>query len=514
MKIRTKLIIAFLAVILIPVMLGSGMMTLISAYQTTLLRNVYGIEDDSNLFASTSFRVLAKIASSMEEELDATMRRTPELLEDPEYLAELSNRFAGKNAWLVMEKKGDFFFIGNEDYSEKDVIAMTAVSASGDRYGYESKTGQLVRSKTILYADGTEGTSYIFAALDKALPEYQRALVTFALLTLLILVLTATFMVMWIYRSIVSPLNRLRVATREIRDGNLDFSVEYGSDEIGQLFCDFDEMRIRLKETSEEKLQYDQDSKELISNISHDLKTPITAIKGYVEGIMDGVADTPEKLDRYVRTIYNKANEMTRLIDELTYYSKIDSNRIPYTFIKLNVEDYFRDCADELSMELASENVAFTFENELKEPAVVIADPEQLKKVINNIVGNSVKYMDKPVGHIRLRITSEEDSIEVSIEDNGKGIAPKDLPYVFDRMYRADSSRNSATGGSGIGLSIVKKIIEDHAGRIWATSKEGVGTEMHFVLRKYVEQEKPAEVSSVEEADSAARKKWKPRRKS
>ena len=89
-------------------------------------------------------------------------------------------------------------------------------------------------------------------------------------------------------------------------------------------------MRKRLKDTAEEKVEYDRKSKELISNISHDLKTPITAIKGYVEGIMDGVADTPEKMDRYIKTIYNKANEMDLLINELTLYSKIDSNRIPY----------------------------------------------------------------------------------------------------------------------------------------------------------------------------------------
>ena len=111
---------------------------------------------------------------------------------------------------------------------------------------------------------------------------------------------------------------------------------------------DFEIMRKRLKETAEEKLQYDKDNKELISNISHDLKTPITAIKGYVEGIMDGVADTPEKLNKYICTIYNKANDMSHLIEELTFYSKIDTNRIPYTFNKINIDQYFRDCVEEI----------------------------------------------------------------------------------------------------------------------------------------------------------------------
>ena len=120
---------------------------------------------------------------------------------------------------------------------------------------------------------------------------------------------------------------------------------------------------------------------------------------------------------------------------------------------------------------------------------VIIADAEQLKRVINNIISNSVKYLDKKKGIINIRIKDIGDFIQVEIEDNGRGIAEKDLPYVFDRFYRADSSRNSSKGGSGIGLSIVRKIIEDHGGRIWATSRENTGTVMHFVMRKYQEVE-------------------------
>lgn len=202
---------------------------------------------------------------------------------------------------------------------------------------------------------------------------------------------------------------------------------------------------------------------------------------------MDGVADTPEKMNRYIRTIYNKANDMDRLINELTLYSKIDTNRIPYTFAKINVADYFRDCVEEVQLELESRNIEFGFYNYCEESIVVIADAEQLKRVINNIIGNSIKYFDKPKGKINMRIKDVGDFIQVEIEDNGKGIAQRDLPYIFDRFYRTDSSRNSSKGGSGIGLAIVKKIIEDHGGRIWATSKEGTGTVMYFVLRKYQE---------------------------
>lgn len=308
---------------------------------------------------------------------------------------------------------------------------------------------------------------------------------------LVILIFTSVSVGLWIYRSVATPLVKLRKATQNIKDGNLDFVLDVeGADEFAELCRDFEEMRRRLKESAEEKLVLDKENKELIINISHDLKTPITAVKGYVEGIMDGVADTPEKMDRYVRTIYNKTVEMDHLINELTFYSKIDTNRIPYTFSKLNVEDYFSDCAEEVGLELETRGIQLCYANYVDSDVQVIADGEQIRRVIHNIISNAIKYMDKGKGMkgiIQIRVKDVGDFVQVEIEDNGKGIAAKDLPYIFDRFYRTDVSRNSAKGGSGIGLSIVRKILEDHGGKVWATSREDIGTIMYFVLRKYQE---------------------------
>lgn len=308
---------------------------------------------------------------------------------------------------------------------------------------------------------------------------------------LVILIFTSVSVGLWIYRSVATPLVKLRKATQNIKDGNLDFVLDVeGTDEFAELCRDFEEMRRRLKESAEEKLVLDKENKELISNISHDLKTPITAVKGYVEGIMDGVADAPEKMDRYVRTIYNKTVEMDHLINELTFYSKIDTNRIPYTFSKLNVEDYFSDCAEEVGLELETRGIQLCYANYVDSDVQVIADGEQIRRVIHNIISNAIKYMDKGKGMkgiIQIRVKDVGDFVQVEIEDNGKGIAAKDLPYIFDRFYRTDVSRNSAKGGSGIGLSIVRKILEDHGGKVWATSREDIGTIMYFVLRKYQE---------------------------
>ena len=156
-------------------------------------------------------------------------------------------------------------------------------------------------------------------------------------------------------------------------------------------------------------------------------------------------------------------------------------------FSTVLVNDYFDDCAEDLAMELEARGIEFGYFNYVESDVKIIADVEQLKRVINNIVSNSEKYMDKKHGKINLRVKDVGDFVQIELEDNGKGIGAKELPHIFDRFYRTDASRNSSKGGSGIGLSIVKKIVEEHGGKIWATSKEGTGTVMYFVIRKYQE---------------------------
>ena len=367
------------------------------------------------------------------------------------------------------------------------VILVPLILFSASLYGFSQTQARHMQESSSQASDSDEMV-YDISLAQSSSSQVRLMAKDMILTATIILVFTALSVGLWIYRSIAVPLVKLRKATRNIKEGNLDFVLEVeGNDEFSQICQDFEEMRKRLKESTEEKILMDKENKELISNISHDLKTPITAVKGYVEGIMDGVADTPEKMDRYVRTIYNKTNEMDHLINELTFYSKIDTNRIPYTFSKLNVEDYFSDCAEELGLEMETRGIELVYANYVEKGVQVIADGEQIRRVIHNIVSNAIKYMEKPKGIIQLRVKDVGDFIQVEIEDNGKGIAAKDLPYIFDRFYRTDVSRNSSKGGSGIGLSIVKKIMEDHGGKVWATSRLGIGTIMYFVLRKYQE---------------------------
>lgn len=197
---------------------------------------------------------------------------------------------------------------------------------------------------------------------------------------------------------------------------------------------------------------------------------------------MDGIADTPQKMEKYLKTIYTKANDMSGLVDELSFFTKIDSNTVPYNFTILDANEYFMDCIEELRLDLEVKNIELRLSNELRKGIRITADPEQLKRVINNIVGNSVKYLDKEKGCFRFGLKETGSGLQVELTDNGAGIAAKDLPYIFDRFYRADASRNSKKGGTGLGLAIAKKIIEEHGGKIWAVSEEGVGTSICFTL--------------------------------
>lgn len=494
MKLKTRLATAFLTITILPMFLIVVTVIAVSHYQAKSFRKAYELNEQIELLSNNSMRIFNHLTKKYQEEIRQYLASEPEKFEDQAYLEQLNQQLMDHYAYLIVRKEDQLVFVGNQNELEEmelDEILPGYAALNSEIEGgiyLDGDIQHLVKQIDFLFPDQSKGSIFIVSRVDDSLPEVKFMFMEMFASGISILLITGVLMTIWIYRSILMPLGKLQEATKQIRDGNLDFTLEVDNeDEIGHLCQDFEEMRIRLKESGEEKVQYDKENKELISNIAHDLKTPITAIKGYAEGIMDGVASSPERLDKYIRTIYNKANDMDRLIDELTFYSKIDTNKIPYTYSKINIAQYFGDCVEEVGLDMEAKGIELGYFNYVDEDVIVIADAEQMKRVINNIIGNSIKYLDKKKGIINIRIKDVGDFIEVEIEDNGKGIAAKDLPNIFDRFYRADSSRNSSKGGSGIGLSIVRKIIEDHGGRIWATSKEGIGTEIHFVLRKYQE---------------------------
>ena len=491
MKLKTRLIISFCTIIFVPIILVTLAFIGFRQQQMNELKEQYGIEATDYSYLVNSVQLKNRYTQEDYEKLSELAKDDVKKLTDVDYLTKYSNGLEEKNSYLIVREDQKLLYDGDKkggiteeelpDYGNSTVTSDIGIYIDGNAH-------VLLKQIDFLSENKTKCSLYIITDLDKTSPEIKSIFADMVISVILILIFTAVMLAAWLYRGILTPINKLEEATKNIKEGNLDFTLESeGKDEIGELCQNFEEMRQRLKEYTEERVNNEKENRILISNISHDLKTPITAIKGYAEGIIDGVADSPEKRDRYIRTIYNKTLDMTRLVNELTLYAQIDTNRIPYNFQKLNVSDYFNDCVEELTMDLEEKHVLLQYMDYAADDILIIADPEQLKRVINNVVNNTVKYLDKPSGIINMRIKDVGDFIQVEIEDNGRGISAQDLPYIFDRFYRTDASRNSSTGGSGIGLSIVKKIIEDHGGKIWATSKLGTGTVMYFVIRKYQE---------------------------
>lgn len=490
MKLRTRLLVTFLIIVALPILLTSVAYSILKIATKQNIRENYGVENVSMSLIANPVEGFSDLTDAEYEELQTVAQIAPEQFSNNSFLEHTNQMLLERASCLVIVQDGTILYNGGRLSDEVCEVLSGApnVADFGKQGHYLDGLEVLIKQVDYVTADGGQARAYIVTTVRNFVSA--GLLWAIGLFVLVVLVATGLFLTRWIRTGVFVPLSELNMAMQHIADGDFDYVIEAkgkGNGEISCLYENYNQMRLRLKESAEEKIQADRQNRELISNISHDLKTPITSIKGYVEGIMDGVADTPEKMDRYIKTIYNKANDMNRLINELTIYSGIDSNRIPYNFHKLNVADYFNDCVEEVGLDLESKNIRLNYTNMVSPDTVVIADPEQMKRVINNIVGNSVKYMNKPDGEIDIRILDEIDSVRVEIEDNGKGVSAKEIGHIFERFYRTDASRNSSQGGSGIGLSIVKKIIEDHGGYIWATSKENEGTCMHFVLRKYVE---------------------------
>lgn len=490
MKYKTRLKISLIIIIIFPVALIVMNASIFGKTQLQEIEDHYGIEMDGykNWFDTTM--VMDKISAKNEVIIRDAIEDGKFDGDYLNYAETLNEQLKKTFSYLVVYDNERFTYIGIPDEISSGILVELPVIweentswENGILMGEEEK--YLVYPNSIQHPDGTRGIVYLLAETNRMLPEVQGYMIKFHIMSICTIALMLLCLIIWAERCFFGPVRKLKKAMRGIADGDLSTSVqEEYEDELGGLFRDFESMRLHLKDAIDEKLRYDKDTKELISNVSHDLKTPLTTIKGYVEGIMDGVADSPEKMDKYIKTIYNKANDMERLLGELTLYSKIDTNDIPYNFVRLNVKKYFDDCAEDIRIELESRNFLLTYFNYVNDDVYIAADPEQLYRVMNNIISNSIKYNNKKQGVVNIRIRAEKEYIHVEIEDNGQGVTPEEAGHLFERFYRTDASRNSRTGGSGIGLSIVKKIVEAHGGTIWAVSNKNVGLTIHMMLKR------------------------------
>lgn len=289
-------------------------------------------------------------------------------------------------------------------------------------------------------------------------------------------------------KTITRPLKRLKDAALSIKNEEFDIDINYsGRDEIKEVFTAFNEMRIRLKDIMEKQLKYEKDRTELVTNISHDLKTPITAIKGYIEGIVDGVANTPEKVERYHRTIYKKITLLDKLIENLFLFSKLDLKTVVFNFQKLDLNLFLSDIIEEVRFDAPNLEIEYI---KINDELISLGDPIQLQRVIHNLIGNSIKYCNKDKCFVTVTLEKEDDMARISVKDNGSGINPEALSNIFRRFYRSDPARSSCTEGSGLGLAISKQIIQEHKGTISAYNNADEGVTITFKLPLNVEAKK------------------------
>ncbi|MBW4838259.1 MAG: HAMP domain-containing histidine kinase [Paenibacillaceae bacterium] len=494
MTIRLRLILSYIAMVLIPIFL-----TLLTAM--VLTRVFFGTEDTS-VRGGDGFQFHGHALSEFWEKINEreqlmngvkfVAEQDPELLDDPNFLADTGETLRELQAGLVIVRNGEVTYASadvDQEYLEAELARIDTAQEGHSRWmmsrGPEVGGRYTAERVDFTFDDQGVGTLYLLSDLNPLLGKMSRFMPLMFFSLLVIVAFTNLLLTFFVSRSILRPLYTLKRAAERIKEGELDHPLlMQRKDEFGEVGEAFEEMRERLKHSIHLQLQYEENRKEMLSNISHDLKTPITGIKACVEGLRDRVADTEEKRNKYITMIGQKADDMDRMIEELFLFSKLDLKRLPFDFEPVDVLGFLQSCSEELKADPRFAQVQIELITAVEGPLYAIADRDKLKRVLMNIADNSLHYMNKPEQRLSLELEASPREALVRIRDNGAGIDEAALPKVFERFYRAEASRSSSSGrgGSGLGLAIVRQIIEAHGGIVRADSRAGVGTAISFTL--------------------------------
>ena len=490
MSIRLKMILTYIAIILLSLMIiVGGMLRTTAQFMSDVSENVIG---------DHTFEEIVTVIINNLVDIEYMVRYESDLLEDEAYMKAVEGGISDYQLAMFVEVDDVFVYnsvnsphVQLESFVDELVFDEGHPMREGDKghidtadYTNEDDTFYVIFRRAIDVKD--QGDDYVYTVydgnnkVDFAWSMYGGMYRFIIAIVILIVVLMSVV----VAKTIIKPLNKLEDATIAIKNGNLDFSIQSKKKvEFGRVMNAFDNMRVELKNSINQKLLVEENRKELIASISHDLKTPITSIKGYVEGIRDGVASDEEKLAQYLEVIHTKSIDLDRLIDDLFLFSKLDLKRLPFDFKEVPARLFFCDSGEEIKMDIEKQGFVINFENDLSESTLIRVDQQQFRRVIMNIINNAVKYsLEKK--RIDMHIFETESSVLISIKDYGKGISSDALDKIFDKFYRADPSRNADVGGSGLGLAIAKQIIDSHEGTINAESTVGEGTTITLTLGK------------------------------
>ena len=284
-------------------------------------------------------------------------------------------------------------------------------------------------------------------------------------------------------KKIFQPMDKLKYAVDEIAKGNYHVKVDCEiTNEFGVLIHSFNEMAEKLQQSERMQLDYEENRKDLIANISHDLKTPISSIQGYIEAILEGVVVSPEKTSKYLKIIHHNTVYINKLIDDLFLFSKLDMDKLDFQYEDVQIRSYMGDLMEEFRYDLDERQVQFKYYDNLEFNYVVHLDRKRIQQALRNIIGNAVKYGNEENLEIYVYLAVEDDFVHIQIQDNGPGIPEDKLPYVFDRFYRMDIERTKDFMSTGLGLAIAKELVEAHRGKITASSIEGDGSSFTIIL--------------------------------
>lgn len=405
-------------------------------------------------------------------------------IEDEDFKKYLQSKLSITDGKIVINKNGNILY-SSEGMNNIDIEnSLEQARNSSRRPLFINNTYYSLNSFPIEFKDNSTGSIVFLTPIGKESNIFKKFILTILIIFFVSYIIVSIIMSYIFSMKILLPISLLKNATAQIKNGKLDSEIAASGDkEIRELCSDFEEMRIKLKDSIYMKTKYDDNRKMLVSSISHDLKTPLTSIEGYVQGILDGVANSPEKLEHYLKTINIKTKQIDAMINDLLLYSKLDLGQIPFNFEKTDIGEYFSYCVEESYAILKQFNINIKVENNIKISKYFMIDRERFRRVILNIIDNSRKYMDKDKGEITIFIRENNLSIIIELRDNGSGIEQKDTNKIFNRFYRSDSARSNAKG-SGLGLAIAKQIVERHNGKIWANSHGSDGTSIIISLGK------------------------------
>jgi len=289
------------------------------------------------------------------------------------------------------------------------------------------------------------------------------------------------FSFLWrLEKRVFKPIDKLKVGVEEISKGNYSVKVERDNVAdlgfIGLLVDSFNEMAQKLQASERLKSEYEENRKTLIANISHDLKTPISSVQGYIEAIQDGVVISPEKVNKYLTTIYQNTVYMDKLIDDLFLFSKLDLQKLDFQFEGVRIGAFMHDLMEEFQFELEEKQIHFYYVNKMKSDCLVSIDRKRIYQAFRNVIGNAVKHGTNKDLTVKIEMERQlDDFIIINIEDNGPGISEEKLPHIFNRFYRIDNERTKDLMSTGLGLAIAKELVEAHGGSITVASIENEG---------------------------------------